>query len=353
GRHAPRAAWKYGWWQYKLGDAFAEAADAFERGSLYAPRSDYRPAWLYWAGRSRENLGQHDQAAMLYRIAITDYRHSYYGRLAQQRLQQVTTDVQTVPSDALARVEQASPGSARTSNSALADIIQRLLVAGLWDEAILEIEDHERTAGASAELTATLAYAYAQKGDLRRGIVLMKRAYPQYLAEGGEQLPREILEVIFPVAHWDLIRKQSASKKLDPYLVAALVAQESTFDEDARSSANARGLMQIMPATGRRLARAEKVARFTVARLNEPELNVRLGTRYLASLVERFGELHFALASYNAGESRVVRWRAERPGLAAEEFIDDIPFPETQNYVKKIIGTAADYRTLYPNRSGE
>jgi len=232
-------------------------------------------------------------------------------------------------------------------------IIQRLLVAALWDEAILEIEEAERAEGSSSSLTATLAYAYAQKGDLRRGIVLMKRAYPQYLAEGGERLPREILEVIFPVAHWDLIRKQSASKKLDPHLVAALVAQESTFDEDARSPANARGLMQIMPATGRRLARAEGVGRFTPARLSDPELNVRLGTRYLASLVARFGGVHFALASYNAGESRVVRWRAERPGLAAEEFIDDIPFPETQNYVKKILGTADDYRTLYPSRPGE
>ena len=71
---------------------------------------------------------------------------------------------------------------------------------------------------------------------------------------------------------------------------------------------------------------------------------MRLGTAYLADLLEQFGEVAPALACYNAGEGRVTRWLAERPGLPIDEFIDDIPFPETQNYVKRIIGTAEDYR---------
>ena len=81
--------------------------------------------------------------------------------------------------------------------------------------------------------------------------------------------------------------------------------------------------------------------------LTNPEINIRLGTLYFSRLVEQFGGTYYALASYNAGESRVVRWRAERPGLDQDEFIDDIPFPETQNYVKRILGTAEDYRRLY------
>ena len=72
-----------------------------------------------------------------------------------------------------------------------------------------------------------------------------------------------------------------------------------------------------------------------------------MGTAYLADTVKEFGELHFALASYNAGERSVRRWIAERPGLAIDEFVDDIPFPETQNYVKKVLGMAEDYRRLY------
>jgi len=134
---------------------------------------------------------------------------------------------------------------------------------------------------------------------------------------------------------------------LDPFLVAALVAQESTFDPKIRSAADAWGLMQILPSTGRRYARTLKIRRFTTARLTDPETNVRIGTTYLAELVKRFGGVAPALAAYNAGENRVSRWLAERPGLDRDEFIDNIPFPETQGYVKKIIGTAEDYRLLY------
>ena len=175
----------------------------------------------------------------------------------------------------------------------------------------------------------------------------MRRAYPQHLAAGGEGLPPEILQVIFPLTYWDAIRSTSASHDLDPYVTAALIAQESTFDPEAHSSANAWGLMQIVPSTGRRLAQSVGIRRFKTTMLTNADINLRLGTLYFSRLVEQFGGTYYALASYNAGESRVVRWKAERPGLDEDEFIDDIPFPETQNYVKRILGTAEDYRRLY------
>jgi soluble lytic murein transglycosylase len=110
--------------------------------------------------------------------------------------------------------------------------------------------------------------------------------------------------------------------------------------------------MQIVPATGRRLARTLGIRGFTTASLTNPETNIRLGMLHFSRLVQRFGGTHYALASYNAGESRIVRWKAERPGLDEDEFIDDIPFPETQNYVKRILGTAEDYRSLYADGDG-
>ncbi len=95
-------------------------------------------------------------------------------------------------------------------------------------------------------LQATLGYTWAQKGDLRRGINGIKRAFPQYLSASGEELPAEVLQVLFPVAYWDLISKNGTANSLDPYLLAALIAQESTFDADIVSHANAIGLMQIV-----------------------------------------------------------------------------------------------------------
>jgi soluble lytic murein transglycosylase len=157
--------------------------------------------------------------------------------------------------------------------------------------------------------------------------------------------------VIFPVDYWPLLQKHASAKGLDPYLIAALVAQESTFDPVIRSSANAIGLMQILPSTGRQYARRIGIRPFSPQRLTEAEVNVRIGTTYFADLVKEFGGAHYALASYNAGESRVRAWKAERPPMAQEDFIDDIPFPETQNYVKRILGTAEDYRRLYSGRT--
>ncbi len=156
-----------------------------------------------------------------------------------------------------------------------------------------------------------------------------------------------ILQVIFPRTYWPAIQREGRARKLDPYLVAALIAQESTFDPKIRSAANAWGLMQIVPATGRRLARSVGIRRFQTATLTDPNANLKLGTYYFSQLVRQFGGTHYALASYNAGENRVARWKTERRGMEEDEFIDDIPFPETQNYVKRILGTAEDYRNLY------
>jgi soluble lytic murein transglycosylase len=105
--------------------------------------------------------------------------------------------------------------------------------------------------------------------------------------------------------------------------------------------------MQLLPSTAKRYAKTLNIRPFSADRLTHAETNVRIGTAYFKDLVDRFGGAHFALASYNAGESRIARWIAEKPGLAQDEFIDDIPFPETQNYVKRILGTAEDYRRLY------
>jgi soluble lytic murein transglycosylase len=210
--------------------------------------------------------------------------------------------------------------------------------------------------GDSPAIEATVAWTRQQQSRtesgmrrfqlLRGAINTMRRAYPQFMAAGGEDLPREVLTVIFPIAYWDLIRRYSEANGLDPYFVAALIAQESTFVADVRSAANAYGLMQLLPSTARSYARKLKL-RYSSRLLTDPEANIRMGTAYLADKLRQFGDLHLVLASYNAGEGAVRRWQSERPGLETEEFIDDIPYPETQLYVKKILGTAEDNRRIY------
>ena len=349
GARAERAAWKYGWSAYTNGN-YAETVRVFESASIGFPRSDYRPSFLYWAGRSHAKLGEGTQAESRLRLVYTDYANSYYGRLAERQLAR--------PGDILSRrdvVRLASSDQAPLSDVKpipTEPLIRLLLANGMYDDALTELRYAQRAWGSSARIDATIAWIYNRRGELRRAISLMRRTYPQFLTAGGQQLPAEILQVIFPLEYWESIRKQSALHDLDPYLVAALIAQESTFDPGVKSVANAWGLMQLVPSTGRRLARSVGLRGFSTASLTNPEINIRLGTLYFSHLVAQFGGTYYALASYNAGESRVVRWKAERPELDEDEFIDDIPFPETQNYVKRILGTAEDYRRLYPDGGG-
>ena len=348
GPRAERAAWKYGWDAYKKGN-YAETIRVFESASLAFPRSDYRPSFLYWSGRAHAKLGHGQQADSRLRLVYTDYANSYYGRLAERQLARAGD---AAPREEVRLVSHEQAPALDVKPIPTEPVIRLLLANGLYDDALAELQYAQRAWGSSSRVDATIAWIYHQKGELRRAISLMRRTYPQFLTAGGQQLPAEILQVIFPLAYWDSIRKYSAQRDLDPYIVAALIAQESTFDAQAKSVANAWGLMQIVPATGRKLARAAGVRRFSTASLTNPEINIRLGTLYFSELVSQFGGTYYALASYNAGDTRVVKWKAERPGLDEDEFIDDIPFPETQNYVKRILGTAEDYRRLYGTGTG-
>jgi soluble lytic murein transglycosylase len=343
GRFTARASWKIGWWAYRH-KRYADAADVFEGAAAVFPRSDYRPSYLYWAGQAREQLGDRATADDRLQLVVADYANSYYGRLATTVLK--AHGAVTPPGEqASRRLTSGAPEDVALPPTA--DLIRWLIALEMYDEALDEVQYAERMWGRSAVLQATRAWLLNRRGDLRPAINLMRQTYPQFLAAGGEALPTEILKIIFPLDYWTLIRQHAAQHNLDPYFVAALIAQESTFDKDITSSANAVGLMQIMPATGRRWARRLGIRGFSPRKLTVAEINVRIGTAYFADLIKQFGGEHVALAAYNAGDSRAVKWVNERPGLPRDEFIDDIPFPETQNYVRRILGTAEDYRRLY------
>ncbi|HTV02820.1 MAG TPA: lytic transglycosylase domain-containing protein [Luteitalea sp.] len=376
GRYGERAAWKYGWWAYRQGQ-FAETTRVFDTAAASIPRANTRPAWLYWSGRARERMGERDGATRRLTLAAVDYLHSYYGRLASEALTRLgaplptTTDAPVTdlvvstaldsggaepdgPADVASDVALGDTGTlAARDLPPTSEMISWLVSAGLYDEAIAEMRHAQRAHGRSARLDATLAWVYRAQGENRPAINTMRQAYPQYLSVQGDALPREIQEVIFPIDYVPLIKRYSAEHHLDPFIVAALIGQESSYVADVRSPANAWGLMQILPSTGARLARVDGVRRFRTTMLTDPETNVRLGTRHFARLVQQLGGVPFALAGYNAGENRVIRWKAERGPLEQAEFIDDIPYPETQMYVKKILGTAVDYRRLYGDRLGE
>jgi soluble lytic murein transglycosylase len=345
GAHADRMAWRAGWWAYKDGE-YATTIALFSSAAVTFRHSDFRPSWVYWIAKASDRLNDRPGAVAAFRQTIADYSNTYYGRQARQQLAAWKMPVTVV--DAAYRRPDPVAALAPGPMPANAALIRGLLGAGLYDDALNELRLVERDLGPTPLIEATMAYAWNRKGDLRSGIQTMRRAYPQFLEDGGETLPPDVLNVIFPVAYFDLIRKYADAHKLDPYVMAALIAQESTFDPGVKSAANAWGLMQILPSTGREYARKLGISPFRTARLTEPEVNVRIGMAFFADLLQNLGDLSLALAAYNAGEDRAEHWKAARQGVDQDEFIDDIPYTETQGYVRRILGQAEDYRRLYP-----
>jgi len=146
------------------------------------------------------------------------------------------------------------------------------------------------------------------------------------------------------------VERHAKRHKLDPRLVYSMMRQESAFKEHAVSSAGARGLIQIMPFTGKRLARNMGWKGFQVHDLYEPEVNIALSALYLRMNSDLFeNRFPMVIASYNAGEAAVQRWLPSRMDLEDWEFIEEIPFRETNDYTKKVMRNYWMYQYLYPN----
>ena len=154
---------------------------------------------------------------------------------------------------------------------------------------------------------------------------------------------------VFPLKHFDIIKEEAAKNNIDPYLVLAIIKAESGFDKDVTSSKQARGLMQIMDSTAKEMNEDGNID-LNSESIYDENINIALGCKYFSTLIKRYnGNYYLAIASYNAGMGNVDKWLKE--GLVEEKLDDiannNIPFPETKNYLKKVINYYKIYRTLY------
>ncbi len=162
-----------------------------------------------------------------------------------------------------------------------------------------------------------------------------------------------VQEIQLPLRHEDIIRQQAHDKNVDPALVAAVIYAESHF-RDQTSSAGARGLMQITPATAHAIAQRSGGTRFEEGDLASPQINIAYGTYYLRMLLDKYdGSEVLALAAYNAGQTNVDRWLGRaRAGGQHFSTASHIPFPETRAYVDRVLQAKKDYRSTYARELG-
>jgi soluble lytic murein transglycosylase-like protein len=230
--------------------------------------------------------------------------------------------------------------------------VRELMLIGRFEAA----RDELRGLAPSPRVSATAAWLEYRAGRFRPAITVMTRAFPDWVGEGGDGLPEGVFKILFPLEHADLLRAAASRQGLDAALVAALIRQESSFDDGAISRAGARGLMQLMPATARLVARKIKLPYRRADLIEDPSYNMTLGRAYLGQLLDEFeGSTALALAAYNAGPHRVARWIAafgdpRRPEVDPVDWIERIPFSETRNYVQRVLESQVVYRLALDGR---
>ena len=359
GRYAERTAWKLALFHY-FEKEYGEAALGFWRYLQAYPNPASAAAAMYWMGRCYEMLGGSENARYLYRRVQALANDSYFGQCARASEASLvksgnteSTPVSTIvfeqviaACDAIRLQAAVLPEPGRAVIPAI-ERARQLWSAGLPDMAISELRwTSQRFPQDDKPLSYIMARIHASNDDYQRGIAGLRGIFPDYASMRIAALPDEVWQLLFPMRHWDIVSAEAAKNQLDPSLIMGLIRQESAFNEKARSSANARGLMQILPTTASKLARQARIPRYRAEKLFLAETNVVLGTRYLDLLMQRYGKTELALAAYNAGSSRVDLWLKEFGEVDMPEFVEKIPFSETRGYIKQVLSNQAFYGLL-------
>jgi peptidoglycan lytic transglycosylase len=345
-KNSSPAHWRAAWLTYRLGQ-YDDAARMFGDQIRNYPGTPEAVSALYWQGRLYETQEhQPAQAAANYRTIVRVYQHFFYAQMARQRL---TALGSTEPAPAPDLDDMQAPAVPNLAESFPEDSPHlakaRLLAnAGLNDYIPREIAADPDSGSWSALAEAQI---YASFGEAYRAMRALKRALPSAATASIDSIPLAYWRILFPEPYWTTIKAESAKNNLDPYLVASLIRQESEFNPSVISYANAYGLMQLLPSVGKALAREEGMTHFQTFQLLDPETNIRLGTRYLRQMLDRFGGVReYALAAYNAGDERVTDWQAAGPYNGMDEFVESIPFTQTREYVQAIERNIEIYRAI-------
>jgi soluble lytic murein transglycosylase len=312
----------------------------------------------YWLAQTAQDAGQLSSLA-------AEWPANYYSDLARSALavpgEQTTPVVAPLPT----ALHAGTLLSDRNFQSALT--LLRLGFGAAADEELLRV-DRQGIIGPTgrAEPMLLLALALQRAGDPRSSHAIAKlliesdddftplpsgptpeQTVPSASPEERTALTHLLFEIAYPRAFRQQIEKWSLAAKVPPDLLQGLMREESALDPLALSGAGAVGLCQLMPATGKRVAKKLGLGAVTAQQLQDPNLNIRLGAAYLGELLKRYaGRKPLAVAAYNAGEGAVDRWLAANSDQALDAFVEEIPIAETRHYVKRVLTSEAVYRTL-------
>jgi soluble lytic murein transglycosylase len=346
--------WRVTFSAYRRHDAAAPAA--FEALLQRYPDSDKTPNTLYFLGRLAETRHDWHAAHAWYSELASFYPNYFYTTLAQEKLRSPEIARASPAPAAIALLRSIvfkSRSHTENFNPAPVNRLRyeraRLLAsAGLDELAESELRFGAKKDGQPEVAAMELAELATQRDAPDLGIRYIKQLAPDYLRVPLNAAPEKFWKLAFPLPFREPLNQYSREHDLDPFLVAALIRQESEFNPKVVSRANAFGLAQVLPSTGREVSRKLSLHGFRANMLFTPSINLQIGTYFLRSLLDRLqGNWEATLAAYNAGPSRVAKWLAWGGFDEPADFIETIPFDETRNYVMSVLRNANLYRRLY------
>jgi soluble lytic murein transglycosylase len=346
--YTPGSHWHAAWLSYRLRQ-YSNAARLMDEQIMNYPASTQVPGALYWRGRLYEDVEHNFSQALNYYSKLNErYVNSYYAMLGRQRMAEIGQRPAIAPAPALTSVPD-------IEDPDLTDVLPendphlikaRLLANAALNEYIrpeIQLSATSNEWGAFAE-----AEIYESFGENTRALQAMKRSKIPFFSLPVKDAPIDYWHLLLPRPYWQTLETDARANGLDPYLVAALIRQESEFNPGAVSRMNAYGLMQLLPSVGKSLWKKDGERHFKTSELLDPSINLQLGTQDLRKSIDHYGgQVEYALAAYNAGDTPVHQWMAVNNYQDIAEWVESIPYTETRDYVQAILRNRELYREVY------
>lgn len=379
------AIWRLGRIYYWNGD-FKNAANYFHLAQVYPPGED-SPRCYFFEAKALERLGNRAAAVEIYQKLVDRYDHTYYAYRALDKINAygLTVHNRSPFNDedfSLALNDLEAPDAAKLA--AIMEIWERVNTEVLGNVSSPEAQTHltkykelmslnltDYAANEARYLVAITADSEKESVQTKLGEMLVSRGNyrtPIRFADrrikaaimAGKQgaVPKKMWELSYPKAYWRQTLNQADKFQTDPYLLLAVMREESRFNPRAKSRSSARGLMQIMPRTGRGIAKNLKYGGYRTIHLYQPTVNIEMGSYYLTDLIRRFSNnAYLAVAGYNGGPNRIKRYvdswyNGNLGAVDIDEFVESIPVRETRLYVQKVMGSYFEYKRLYERKRG-
>ena len=330
--HQEKIAYLRGWYTYKIKNYHSTVED-FEAFRKTFPESDYFDRVSYWLGRTYSHQKHGQKAEDIFREIANKSPYTYYGLRSLQHLNESKKERQfknllafNYPREVFRVVDKKHFKKA-----------EKLLLLGMGKDGVEELKaavPPHKLKKTSWEFQYYIAALYHIGGDHISTFTILNKLQETHL----EELPKDHARILYPKRYWPIIKKFASQFDVDPYLLLSVMRQESAFDPEAISPADAYGLLQMTPYMAQAMGKRLDIPLKSKDDLFKPEINLLYSAYYLSELIKKYkGNLVLALATYNANDKAVKKWIKRYWVEDIEEFIEEIPYQETRAYVKLVL----------------